>query len=43
MNKCICFFVITARTQLVAKGPISNLQDGWNNLELIVEVMFYAA
>ncbi|CAG2224562.1 GALC [Mytilus edulis] len=26
-----------SRTQLVAKGPISNLQDGWNNLELIVE------
>ncbi|XP_076104943.1 galactocerebrosidase-like isoform X3 [Mytilus galloprovincialis] len=26
-----------SRTQLVAKGSISNLQDGWNNLELIVE------
>ncbi|XP_052102163.1 galactocerebrosidase-like isoform X2 [Mytilus californianus] len=26
-----------SRTQLVAKGSISNIQDGWNNLELIVE------
>jgi hypothetical protein len=30
--------IFTARTQLVTSGSILNLKDGWNNMEIIVEV-----
>lgn len=31
-------FIFTARSQLVTSGSILNLKDGWNNMEIVVEV-----